>query len=425
MDGAVMIQHRAPLLPARTGLTRALLAALLVLAGLVAPVAGNVPARAAPAGPGTAGEGGVGAQLRADLEAYLRERGVAEHVSAAGLSVQLPGRRSTIDVSAGTTTTGGSVPVRPDSVWQIGSNTKAFTAVLLLQLEAEHRLSIDDPLGRWLPQYPQWRDVSIRRLLDMTGGLATYDDQPAWYADYAADPHGYFSPERLVAYVAGAPATTGYSYSNTGYVLAEMIIERVTGRSYQEQLYRRIIRPLGLHDLHYRPDVYPGSVTDREPAGYFFNDQFPLPQLLGRDVSRDTLSWARSAGAIISTTRDMIRWERALYGGGLLPSAQQAELESLVSTQTGQPIATTSPSDPRGFGLGVAQLTDEELGTFWFYEGETLGFRAVHAYFPDSGLVIAIALNSATADDQIGPLTKSVYATLRADGLTTARPAAG
>jgi D-alanyl-D-alanine carboxypeptidase len=411
-----MTEHRAPLLSVRAGLIRALVAALLVLGGLVAPIGGDVPARAAPAGPVTAGADDLESRLRADLEAYLQERGVAEHVSGAGLSVNLPDRRSTIDVSAGTTTFGGSVPVRPHSVWQIGSNTKAFTAVLLLQLEAEHRLSIDDTLGTWLPQYPQWGDVTIRRLLDMTSGIATYDDQPAWYADYAADPHTYFSPERLVGYVLGAPATSGYSYSNTNYVLAEMIIERVTGTSYQDQLYSRIIDPLCLRDLHYRPDVYPASVTSREPAGYLFNDQFPLPQL-GQDVSRDTLSWARAAGGILSTTSDMTRWERALYGGRLLPSQQQAELESLVSTTTGQPIARTSATDPQGFGLGVAQLTDEELGTFWFYEGETLGFRALHAYFPDSGVIIAIALNSATADDESATLVKTVYDTLRANGM--------
>src|SRR3954468_560146 len=416
-----MSEHRAPVLSVRPGLTRALVAALLLLAGLMAPIAGNVPAHAAPSGPATAGTGDdtVRAQLRADLDAYLQERGAAEHISGASLSVNLPGSRSTIDVSAGTTTFGGSVPVRPDSVWQIGSNTKAFTAVLLLQLEAEHRLSIDDPLGRWLPQYPQWRDVPIRRLLNMTSGIPTYDDQPAWYADYAADPHTYFSPERLVGYVLDAPATSGYSYSNTNYVLAEMIIERVTGDSYQDQLYPRIIEPLGLRDLYYRPDVYPAWVTGREPAGYFFNDQFPLPQLLGRDVSRDTLSWARAAGAIISTTSDMTRWERALYGGHLLPPQQQAELESLVSSRTGQPIDSTSATDPQGFGLGVAQITNPDLGTLWFYEGEGLAFRVTHAYFPDSGLIIAIGLNSATesANDQIGALAETVYDTLRANGL--------
>src|SRR3954465_8138562 len=415
-----MIAHRAPDLSVRAGLTRALVAALLVLAGLVAPIAGNLPAHAAPSGPVPASadyDSVLVSQLRADLEAYLQARGTAEHVSAAGLSVSLPGRWSTIDVAAGTTPFGGSVPVGPDSVWQIGSNTKAFTSVLLLQLEAEHRLSIDDTLGTWLPQYPQWRDVPIRRLLNMTSGIPTYDDQPAWYADYAADPHTYFSPERLVGYVLDAPATSGYSYSNTNYVLAEMIIERVTGDSYQDQLYRRIIEPLGLCDLYYRPDVYPAWVTSREPAGYFFNHDFPRAQRPGGDSSRDTLSWARSAGAIISTTSDLTRWERALYSGRLLPPEQQAELESLVSSRTGQPIDSTSGTDPQGFGLGIAQLTDPELGTFWFYEGETLGFRAVHAYLPDSGLIIAIGLNSATADDQISTLMKSVYDTLQANGL--------
>jgi D-alanyl-D-alanine carboxypeptidase len=416
-----MIESRAPHLVVRAGLTRALLAALLVLAGLVAPIAGNVPAHAAPSGPVTtgAGDNAVPAQLRADLDAYLQARGAAEHISAASVSVNLPGSRSTIDVTAGTTTFGGSVPVQPDSVWEIGSNTKAFTSVLMLQLEAEHRLSIDDTLGRWLPQYPQWRDVPIRRLLNMTSGIATYDDTPVWYADYAANPHTYFSPERLVGYVLDAPATSGYSYSNTNYILAEMIIEKVTGHSYQDQLYRRIIEPLGLRDLYYRPDVYPASVTDREPAGYYFNHVFPLTQLLGRDSSRDTLSWARAAGAIMSTMSDLARWERALYGGRLLPPQQQAELESLISTTTAQPIASTSATDPRGFGLGLAQVTNPELGTFWFYEGEGLAFRVVHAYFPDSGLIITVGLNSAaeSANDQIGALTKTVYDTLRASGL--------
>src|SRR3954469_15995868 len=315
----------------RAGLVRALLAALLAVGGLVAPAVG--PAHAAPsaAAPTSTGSDWVLVQqLREDLQAYLQARGVAEHVSAAGLSVSLPGRWPTIDVAAGTTTFGGSQPVRPDAIWQIGSNTKAFTSVLLLQLEAEHRLSIEDPLGRWLPQYPQWRDVTIRRLLNMTSGIATYDDEPAWYADYAADPHTDFSPERLVGYVLDAPATSGYSYSNTNYILAEMIIEKVTGDSYQDQLYRRIIEPLGLCDLHYRPDVYPAWITDREPAGYFFNHDFPLTQLLGRDSSRDTLSCARSAGAIISTTSDLTRWEPALYSGRMLPPQQQAELEILI-----------------------------------------------------------------------------------------------
>jgi D-alanyl-D-alanine carboxypeptidase len=126
----------------------------------------------------------------------------------------------------------------------------------------------------------------------MTSGIPTYDEQPAFLADYVADPRTNFSKERLVEYAVGAPATSGYSYSNTNYILAEMIVERVTGTSHRHQLEERIIRPLGLRDLYYRAHLYPPWVTSREPAGYFFDERMPeLAALVGRDVSRDTLSW--------------------------------------------------------------------------------------------------------------------------------------
>jgi D-alanyl-D-alanine carboxypeptidase len=136
-----------------------------------------------------------------------------------------------------------------------------------------------------------------------------------------------------------------------------------------------------------------------------------MSPLRGQDVSRYTLSWAHAAGAILSTTADMTRWERALYEGRLLPPQQQAALESLVSMASGQPIEQTSLADPRGFGLGVAQMTNE-LGTFWFYEGASFGFRALHIHFPDSGLIIAVTLNSRPDEDQSGALVTSVYETL-------------
>jgi D-alanyl-D-alanine carboxypeptidase len=391
------------------------LAAAALTTVLLAPGA----AAAQPAAP-VGADGGAApalvADLRGDLEEYLRARGEVEHVSAAGLSVSLPDQLETIDVNAGTTEFGGSVPVQPDALWQIGSNTKAFTSVLLLQLEAERRLSIADPVSRWLPQYPQWHDVPIRRLLDMTSGIPTYDDQPPFLTDQAADPLREFTPEELVGYAVEAPATSGYSYSNTNYVLAEMIIERVTGTAYANQLSARLLVPLGLRDTYYRSHLYPPGIADRMPAGYYTRTDEPeLSPLRGQDVSRTSLSWARGAGAILSTTADLTRWERALYDGWLLPPQQQAELLSLVSTATGEPIEATGPDDPRGFGLGVAQMTDA-LGTFWFYEGQTLGFRLLHAYFPGSGLVIAIALNSRADEDQIGALATQVYETLVTHG---------
>ena len=117
-------------------------------------------------------------------------------------------------------------------------------------------------------------------------------------------------------------------------------------------------------------------MTAREPAGYFFDAQVPeLASLVGRDVSRFTLSWTRGAGGIVSTTHDMTVWERAMYGGALLPARQQAELMSLVSEKTGQPIEQTSQDDPRGFGLGVEQLTGPD-------PRHRLALRRRHGRFP-------------------------------------------
>jgi D-alanyl-D-alanine carboxypeptidase len=391
----------------------------VILAGLLAFVAA---ACAAPTTTGHAAPAGTAAtsltrDLRDDLETYLRLRGQAEHVSAAVLSVNIRGRAHTIDVAAGTTQFGGSQPVAANSIVQIGSNTKAFTAVLMLQLEAENRLSIDDTLGQWLPQYPRWREVTIRSLLNMTSGIPTYDAESAFMKDYAAHPAAFFSQQRLVSYVTRAPRKPGYTYSNTNYVLAEMIIEKATGDSYAHQLYRRILQPLNLRDLYYREHLYPPRVTAREPAGYFFLDQArPLAPLLGRDLSRNSLSWARSAGGIVGTLSQMTAWDRALYSGVLLPARQQAELLSLVSTTTGKPIQSTSPKES-GFGLGVQQGTNDKFGTHWAYKGGTFGFRTLHVYLPASGLVIAVSLNSFPSDDQIGALMASLYDTLATHGV--------
>jgi D-alanyl-D-alanine carboxypeptidase len=95
----------------------------------------------------------------------------------------------------------------------------------------------------------------------------------------------------------------------------------------------------------------------------------------------------------------MTSWERALYSGRLLPPRQQHELESLVSTTTSQPIRRTTPADPVGYGLGVGQATTAETGTVWTYEGQTLGFRAVH-YDPKTGVIVVVAVNSAVGSDQ-------------------------
>jgi D-alanyl-D-alanine carboxypeptidase len=386
--------------------------AAVLLATLSLAVLGGQSTQASPSGK----QARLRASLRAELNRYLSTRRAAEHISAVSLRVTFHGHRRSINLAVGTTRYGGRRRVSTDGLWQIGSNTKAFTSVVLLQLEAEHKLSIYDTVGKWLPRYAAWRRITIKRLLNMTSGIQDYGEQPAFFRDYAAAPNTVFSASRLVSYAVGLPLLKGLNYSNTNYILAQMIIARAAHDTYGHQLRRRIIIPLGLKDLFFSATRYPRAVTDRLPAGYFFDSSVPhMTSQLGKDQRRRPLSWVQGAGGIVSSLQDMTKWDRALYRGRLLPRKQQRELKSLVSAKTGRPIRTVTPADPGGFGLGV-QRGIGSLGMFWTYEGSTLGYRVEHVYWPRSGVLLALGVNSATNDDQLETLAAVVYHILHRAG---------
>ena len=230
------------------------------------------------------------------------------------------------------------------------------------QLEAEGKLSINDPLGRWLPQYRAWRTVTIKQLLNMTSRIPNYALQPAFAAALGKDPGTRFTAAHLVSYAVGHPLTPkGFYYSDTNYILAQMIIERVTHDTFADQLTRRIITPLRLYDLCYAPYTCTAADAARMPAGYFYESG--APPLLGKAMPRLAITWTQAAGGIVSSLADITTWERALYQGQLLPPAQQRQLESLISETTGKPIRHTTAADPNGYALGVTQLTDKPIGT--------------------------------------------------------------
>ncbi len=371
------------------------------------------PVAAAPAPPPMS-DTALRSALQADIDAYLRTHAATEHVSAVAATVALAdaGGR-TIDVSAGTTTFAGHTPLPPHSLWQIGSNTKAFTAAMLLQLEAEHALRLDDTVGTWLPQYPAWRSIRLRTLLNMTSGIPTYDGQPAFMKRYAAHPTTLIPTDELIAYAGGLPLERGYYYSNTAYLLAQLIAEKAGHASYGAQLTRRFFRPLGLERASFHTEFNPPEINARMPAGYFADPTLELMHpLYRRDVRPWCISWQQAAGGIVASTDDLARWVRALYGGRVLAPPQQKELETVVSMTTGKTIGTVSPADPHGFGLGVAQADVPRIGTIFDYEGGTMGFRTLYVYLPKTGTVVVAGLNSSANTDDIGKLVTSLLATV-------------
>lgn len=350
--------------------------------------------------------------LHGILQKYLNERGKIERITAASVVIYKGPNSPVVTAAAGTAT--------PANLFQIGSNTKAFTSTLVMQLEAQGKLNIDEPIGKWLPQYPAWKRLTLHHLLDMTAGLDTYDNTPEWQRDYARSPHRFFTAQELIAYSYrnGKPKVLhGWNYSNTGYLLTQLVLERVTGKAYGDLLRERIFTPLGLRDTYYDPHMLPAPAQNRLVNGYFYSDDSDnanLKPIYDTNVKPYSLSWAQAAGAIVSTPTDVARWVRVLYAGSLLPAKQHAEMQERVSLRTGKAVARTSSADPRTFGLGIAEAKLPGIGVAWFYEGETLGYRVAQIKMPKSGTIICVGLNSQpnAKQDHIGPLISSIASAL-------------
>jgi D-alanyl-D-alanine carboxypeptidase len=363
--------------------------------------------------------------LQSALANYVATRAQPEHISAASLSISLKGAEQNIDLAVGTMQYGGAgAKVAPNDLLEIGSITKSFTAVAILHLEAAGKLSIDDRIGKWLPQYPAWKDVTIRRLLDMTSPIPGYDNQVSIAKAMGNNPNHVFTPEELVASAYphnGEPKpVSGWTYSNTNYILAQMIIEKASGKPYADTV-RALFDQVGLKNTYYEQNRYSASITDHMVSGYFFNhdpDNKLLAPLLGRDVKNDSVSWMQAAGGIVSTMQDVSRWARGLYEGPPLADRQRQELMTVVSDKTGEPIDGPSEKNPGAFGLGVGAGFRPAMGSYWFYQGMTLGYRVLYAYFPTNGAIIVIGLNSQPDGKQNrnGKLLEEIYGILQKAG---------
>ncbi|MCI4080391.1 beta-lactamase family protein [Streptomyces sp. MMS21 TC-5] len=296
--------------------------------------------------------------LQRSLDRLVRSDGLP--AALAGVTGR-DGRTRTYVAGAGDLTTGAEVP--RDGQVRIGSNTKTFTAVVVLQLVGEGRVGLDAPVETYLPGLVRGdgidgRHITVRQLLQHMSGLPNYteyDLQPRPYdprdlLDIALRHKAHFAPG------------TKWEYSNTNYVLAGLIVEKVTGRDLAREIDRRIIQRLGLRHTYFPA---PGDVTIREPHPHGYHRETADGPL--RDITDMDPSWSWAAGQLISTNSDLNRFFSELLRGRLLPDAQLAQMR------------TTVPADyfgrGAGYGLGLVSRPLSCGGVYWGHGGSFPGYE--------------------------------------------------
>jgi D-alanyl-D-alanine carboxypeptidase len=257
-------------------------------------------------------------------------------------------------------------PISARDRFRIGSITKGYVSTVVLQLVAEGRLRLDDSVERWLPGLVPGGDaISVRQLLNHTSGLYNYTDLP-FYLQMLREPLKTWRPRELVRRAVAHPPLfapgTGWSYSNTNYILLGLIVaaaDRFPGSLQLAapalEVYRRIVVPLGLWHTSFPlvdPDIHGphahGYVIDAPP-------EWGLPPILDTTRLNPSPIWA--AGAIVSTLDDVADFHRALFTGELLRPDEQRELQTTVEL-----------GDGVGYGLGVMELPTP-CGTAWGHDG--------------------------------------------------------
>ena len=274
-----------------------------------------------------------------------------------------------------------NVPANAATVYRIGSITKQFTSSTVMQLVQAGQVSLDSTIGHYLPTLPAaWQPVTIRQLLNHTSGIPSYTDVGArWERRWGEE----MSPDTIVAITASdtmwfAPGTK-WRYDNTGYVVLGMLIEKVTGHKWGDEIAARLTKPLGLTSTY---NCLAGPIIPRRARGYQ-----PAEGGGWENATYLAMTQPFAAGAMCSTVRDLARWDAALAGGKVVSPASYA----LMTTPEG---AAARGELAYGFGLGRDTLAGHTVIT---HGGGIPGFISANVWFPDAKMSITVLTNSGAA----------------------------
>jgi CubicO group peptidase (beta-lactamase class C family) len=285
-------------------------------------------------------------------------------------------------------------PITADTAFRLGSITKQFTAALVLQLVAEKRIALDDPLSRFFPDWPQpGARATVRQLLNHSSGLQDFTKIPG----YMGSPPSLRpnSTADLLALTRSRPAVsepgTRWEYNNGGYIVLGAIVEQVTGMAWHQAVTERIAKPLGLKSL-----AFAGAVEGSPNAarGYSLVDGQQRP---ARGVH---ISVAHAAGGLVASATDLARWAQALHHGNVVSPPLYREMISPARLADGS-------AEPYGFGLRLGSLRGQPA---YAHGGSGRGLDSDSLYIPSQDLFVAVLANSDDPATDPGILTRRLAA---------------
>lgn len=297
-------------------------------------------------------------------------------LSIPGLSVVVTrGGRILHAKGYGTANRETGTPATPQTVYQIGSISKQFTAAAILLLVEDGKLSVDDRITDRLPGLPDgWREVRLHHLLQQVSGIPDFLFLPE-FAEGGSDVDR--PAAELRAIIARQPLQFSpgerWSYSNSNYTLLAALIEHVTGLPYDQFLDREIFQPLGLESLHHCP---PSPSGPRDARGYGLREGSILA------VPPENMNWARGDGGLCGSAEDLAVWARALATGKVVRSYQRMI--------TADPVRSGMTPD-YGFGLSLIELDGKHRKVA--HHGAMSGFMGMLAFYPDEDLVVSVLAN--------------------------------
>lgn len=278
----------------------------------------------------------------------------------------------------------------PDSVLRVGSVTKQFTAAVALLLQQEGRLSLDDTLARHVPEAPQGAEVTLRRMLNHTAGLRNITEYPSREALMQAARTDRSSDELLTEILAQQPFLsfepgTGWAYSNTGYLLMGLIIERIEGRSLAEVFRERLFRPLALERtaIDAAAEIVPGRASgySKDPWSGWTNATYV------------SMTFPAAAGALRSSARELALWAEHLHAGRVMSADSLAQMLT-----PGRLADGGQPVDRQGravnYGLGLRLEDRPGVGRIASHDGDIMGFTALVRHAIDQGTSMAVTVNA-------------------------------